>query len=100
MQSPGADSPNLKVDFDNVYLWRFPTSRLEAEVVRDSLLAVAGELDTTAGGPELPQDQGLASRRRSLYFAHHGEARMAGAVSTPSGVGQAMTGWRAGLGPT
>ena len=33
--------------------------RLEAEVVRDSLLAVAGELDLTTGGPEIPQDQGL-----------------------------------------
>jgi len=63
-------------DRDNVYLWKFPTTRLEAEVVRDSLLVVAGELDPTAGGPEVPQDQGLTSRRRSLYFAHHGEARM------------------------
>ena len=66
-----------KLDADNVYLWRFPTNRLEAEVVRDSLLAVAGELDPTAGGPEIAAGQGLISRRRSLYFAHHGEARMA-----------------------
>jgi hypothetical protein len=44
--------------------------------VRDSLLVVASELDTTRGGPEIPQDQGLTSRRRSLYFSHHGEARM------------------------
>jgi len=75
-KSPGPDSPNLMADADNVYLWRFPTHRLEAEAVRDSLLAAAGELDTAAGGPEIPQDQGLVSRRRSLYFAHHGEARM------------------------
>ena len=73
---PGPDSPNAKADPDNVYLWRFPTNRVEAEVVRDSLLSVAGELDRTAGGPEIPQDQGLTSCRRSLYFAHHGEARM------------------------
>jgi mono/diheme cytochrome c family protein len=76
MSSRGADSPNVKPDADNVYLWRFPTNRLEAEAVRDSLLAVAGELDAAVGGPEVPQDQGLVSRRRSLYFAHHGEARM------------------------
>jgi hypothetical protein len=76
MTSKGAESPNLKTDADNVYLWRFPTNRLEAEAVRDSLLAAAGELDSTMGGPEIPQDQGLVSRRRSLYFAHHGEARM------------------------
>ena len=49
MSSKGADSPNLKPDADNVYLWRFPTNRLEAEAVRDSLLAVAGELDTAVG---------------------------------------------------
>ncbi|MBN9119520.1 MAG: DUF1553 domain-containing protein [Planctomycetes bacterium] len=76
MSSKGAGAPGAKLDPDNVYLWRFPTNRLEAEAIRDSLLAVAGELDTTAGGPEIPQDQGLVSRRRSLYFAHHGEARM------------------------
>jgi hypothetical protein len=49
---------------------------MEAEVVRDSVLAVAGELDTTLGGPEIDHSQGLASRRRSLYFAHHGESKM------------------------
>src|SRR5439155_1678504 len=27
------------------------------------------------GGPEIPQEQGLTSRRRSLYLAHHGETR-------------------------
>jgi hypothetical protein len=75
MTSKGADSPNLKADADNVYLWRFPTTRLEAEAVRDGLLAVAGELDPARGGPEVPQDQAQASRRRSLYLAHHGEAR-------------------------
>jgi hypothetical protein len=70
------DSANRTSDPDNVYLWKFPTARMEAEVVRDCVLAAAGELDPTAGGPELPQDQGLTSRRRSLYFAHHGESRM------------------------
>jgi hypothetical protein len=75
MSSRGADSPSAKLDPDDVYLWRFPTNRLEAEAVRDSLLAVAGELDATAGGPEVPQTQALTSRRRSLYVAHHGEAR-------------------------
>ena len=76
MQSRAAgDTPNLKADADNIFLWRFPTNRMEAEVVRDSLLHVAGDLDPTMGGPEIPQDQGLTSRRRSLYFAHHGESR-------------------------
>src|SRR5262249_39735870 len=45
-------------------------------VVRDSVLSVAGELDTKIGGPEIDHAQGLASKRRSLYFAHHGESKM------------------------
>ena len=32
-------------------LWRFPPRRVEAEVLRDSILAVAGALDRTPGGP-------------------------------------------------
>lgn len=64
------------VDPDNRTYWRFPSSRMEAEVVRDSLLAVAGELDTTMGGHEIDHKLGMTSRRRSLYFAHHGEEKM------------------------
>lgn len=75
MASDGAGSAAAATDPDNVFLWKFPTLRLEAEAVRDGLLAAAGELDVTPGGPEIPQDQGLTARRRSLYLAHHGEAR-------------------------
>jgi hypothetical protein len=49
---------------------------MEAEVVRDSLLHVAGVLDSTMGGPDIDFAEGLKNRRRSLYFTHHGEARM------------------------
>ncbi len=71
-----SNGPRHPSDLDNVYLARFPSQRIDAEVVRDSLLHVAGELDLTVGGPDIPQDQGLTNRRRSLYFTHHGEARM------------------------
>ena len=71
------DHPNRTADRDIVYLWKFPPARMEAEVVRDCVLAASGELDPTAGGPEVPHEQGLTSRRRSLYFAYHGESRMA-----------------------
>jgi hypothetical protein len=70
------DHPSGRTDPDDRLLWHFPVQRMEAEVVRDSLLAAAGELDLTVGGHELPQEQGQTSRRRSLYFAHHGEGRM------------------------
>lgn len=63
-----SDSDNLKRDRDNHFLWRMNSHRLESEVVRDSVLYVAGELDLTFGGPELPETAGLDSHRRSLYF--------------------------------
>jgi hypothetical protein len=63
-------------DPDNRTYWRFPASRMQAEVVRDSLLAAAGELDETMGGHEIDHKQGMTSHRRSLYFAFHGEERM------------------------
>jgi hypothetical protein len=40
-----------RVDADSRILWRFPPRRLTAEEIRDTLLAVAGKLDLTMGGP-------------------------------------------------
>lgn len=70
------DESNLASDPDNRYLWRMPTRRMEAEVVRDSLLHVAGALDLTMGGPELDESEGLTSRRRSIYFRHANEKQV------------------------
>jgi mono/diheme cytochrome c family protein len=42
---------NLKADPENRLFWRMPRERLEAEIVRDQMLAVAGTLDRTTGGP-------------------------------------------------
>lgn len=41
----------MAVDAGSRYLWRFPPRRLEAEAIRDSILAVSGALDLTIGGP-------------------------------------------------
>jgi hypothetical protein len=77
-----AGSDGERADPGNDLLWRMRLRRLESEGVRDTLLAVGGNLDTTAGGPALPlevrpdgkvviKEQGLptpTSRwRRSLY---------------------------------
>ena len=62
------DEANRNVDRDNRYLWRMNPRRMEAEVVRDSVLAVAGTLDLRPGGPEIPESEGQANLRRSLYF--------------------------------
>ncbi len=44
-----------KIDSDNRYLWRANRQRLDAESMRDSLLAVSGKLDLTMGGPSAEQ---------------------------------------------
>jgi hypothetical protein len=44
-QSSSANPAAASKDADNQLLWRFPTRRLEAEVIRDSILAVSGRLD-------------------------------------------------------
>jgi len=67
-QSSTADEKNATVDPDNIFLWRMNSRRLEAELVRDNLLWVAGNLDPTMGGPDIDHKLGLTSKRRSLYL--------------------------------
>ena len=40
-----------KIDSDNAFLWRANRRRLEAEAIRDTVLAVAGKLDLKMYGP-------------------------------------------------
>ena len=54
--SPDGESAHLHtsaatIDANNTLLWRQNRRKLEAEAVRDSVLAVSGKLDLTAGGP-------------------------------------------------
>lgn len=68
----GVPASNLAMDPENRFLWRQNPSRMEAQVVRDSLLHLAGKLDLTLGGPAIPAAQ--ESNRRSLYyFQSHNE---------------------------
>ena len=46
----GHDEASFNTDPKNALLWRFPRRRLSAEELRDTLLAISGELDTTPGG--------------------------------------------------
>ncbi|MEQ8788538.1 MAG: PSD1 and planctomycete cytochrome C domain-containing protein [Pirellulaceae bacterium] len=52
-------------DPENRLLWRYPPRRLEAEVLRDAMLAVSGKLDRTMFGPGTLDEQ---HQRRSIYF--------------------------------
>jgi hypothetical protein len=67
---------NLPVDPDNRSLWHMNTRRLEAELVRDCLLYLGGSLDLSFGGPDIDQELGEVSRRRSVYFRHAYEKQM------------------------
>ncbi|MBI3861949.1 MAG: PSD1 domain-containing protein [Planctomycetia bacterium] len=55
---------NLKADPLNQYLWHYRPRRLEAEVIRDSLLAAGASLDTTMYGPSILDNV----PRRSIYL--------------------------------
>ena len=70
-----------EIDPDNALLWRMNLRRLDAESLRDSIMAAAGKLDATAGGPPIKLEMrtdGLqivsskepepARWRRSLYL--------------------------------
>jgi mono/diheme cytochrome c family protein len=81
------DPARAAIDAENRYLWRMSRPRLDAETLRDTLLAVTGKLDLTMGGPSAMQFKFIdpnkevsprldyddfdpdspASRRRSVY---------------------------------
>ena len=50
-QSSQPNTAAAKIDAASRLLWRFPPQRLEAEELRDTILAVSGKLDLHMGGP-------------------------------------------------
>ena len=72
-QSSAANERAAVVDPDNRLLWRYPRRRLEAESLRDAMLAVSGSLDRTVGGslwgtPNFGYAAGNQSLRRTVYL--------------------------------
>ncbi|MDI1314847.1 PSD1 and planctomycete cytochrome C domain-containing protein [Prosthecobacter sp.] len=53
-QSSTRDATRDRIDPDNNYLSRMNVHRLEAEILRDSLLAVSGKLNPQVGGAPVP----------------------------------------------
>lgn len=68
-----ADKKTLAADPDNLHYWRMNGRRMEAQVVRDSLLHLAGTLDLAQRGPSVTPSP--EARRRSLYFFHSRDGR-------------------------
>jgi hypothetical protein len=68
IESPSAQAASAALDPENRWFWRQNPVRMEAQTVRDTLLALAGQLDLTVGGPSVPLPAQERSRRRSLYF--------------------------------
>jgi hypothetical protein len=64
-QSSGPQPTALARDMANRLLWRMSPRRLEFEALRDSLLRVAGRLDTHLGGRSAPLEDDNV--RRSVY---------------------------------
>lgn len=75
------DPVNRQIDPTNDYLWRYTPRRLDAEALRDSLLAISGKLDRSEGGPHpfphpttwdftqhKPFKAVYESQRRSVYL--------------------------------
>ena len=85
MASAFVDPRSAEADPGNRYLWRFRPQRLEAEIVRDSMLAAGGNINLQVGGepifPFIPEDiltgqyrgkwentpEGPAAWRRGVY---------------------------------
>jgi hypothetical protein len=77
-QSSHVTEKHLRLDPQNRLVSRMPLRRMDAESLRDSLLFVAGRLDTSAGGPPDPvsvdreglvtvNPTGTGNWRRSIY---------------------------------
>jgi hypothetical protein len=52
-QLSSEDSPEAeRIDAENKYMWRHSRTRMDAEEIRDAMLATSGKLDTSLAGPQ------------------------------------------------
>ncbi len=69
-QNANSQEASEAIDKDNRYLWRQTRRKLEAEAVRDSILAVAGKLDLKMEGPSF-QDFVIEKPEHSPHYQYH-----------------------------
>ena len=66
-QASDDDNAKRLIDPENVLLWKFNRQRLDFEAMRDSLLAVSGQLDERMGGQSVDIFAEPFSTRRTIY---------------------------------
>jgi cytochrome c553 len=81
-QSSATTPRGMAADAGNLLLWRMPLQRMEAEAIRDAVLATSGKLDRRLGGPSFQlyryrtvnvaiyeplEEYGPGTWRRSVY---------------------------------
>lgn len=67
-QQSSDDNPRFEqIDPDNRWLWRMNRRRLDFESLRDTILAIGGDLDLTMGGRPVKLDAEPYSLRRTVY---------------------------------
>ena len=64
-QSADYDRQRAVIDSENRFYWRHTPRRLEAEAIRDAMLAISRQLDPTSFGPGTLDE---SHKRRSVYF--------------------------------
>ncbi len=69
-QTASADATTAQTDPANDFYWHRKPIRMEAQIIRDSLLHLAGALDLRLGGPSIPATAKETRFRRSMYFKH------------------------------
>lgn len=68
--TPSLHGSNAAQDASNVFLSRQTRRKLDAEAIRDSILAVSGKLDLTMGGPSF-QDFVIDKPQHSPHYEYH-----------------------------
>jgi len=68
-QTTALGNPSQERDPENRWYWRMNAGRMEVEVLRDSMLQIAGKLDPQMGGQELENSEIFKTSRRTLYYS-------------------------------
>ena len=76
MSSVASDKGGAEADPGNRYLWRYPQRRLEAEAIRDVILAASGKLNLEFGGrpffPPIPENVWTSSGKGKWILTEEG----------------------------